>query len=128
MRPSRKADIDEYYKYIMSQINNILAVSVDAQSMLDKLKKDRGMTYYNGEIKHPEMYLGAQLQQKTVARTSQACWSITSSNNYITAAVEMVVKGSLKGKRWKMKSQNKLMPMVVSSLHEYSWVVGCKGL
>ena len=78
-------------KYIMSYADNILAISLDATSVLEDLQKDGGITYKMGEIKPPEMCLGAHLQERVVARTNQKCWTIT-SNDYIKAAINTIRK------------------------------------
>ena len=104
MRPARKPNNDKYYEYTMSYVDNILAISVNARGILKGLCKDGGITYKEGEIKPPGMYLGARLQERIVGRTNQICWTI-SSHNYIKVTI-VTVGELIKGKRWKLKSGN----------------------
>ena len=111
MRPAMKKNGKEYYEYLISYVDDILCISEDATGVLEDLRRGGGIKYKNGKIEPPEMYLGARLKKKTVARTQRECWSISSAD-YIIATVA-AARESIKGTRWKfLGSVN--TPMVAS--------------
>jgi hypothetical protein len=105
-------DGTKYYEYILMYVDDILAISVDATSILKSLEGDT-VQYKNNKIAPPEMYLGAKLQKKVMDNVE--CRTI-GSVDYVQAAVATVEEG-LKAKRWKLP--NKVTtPMVQSYLPE----------
>lgn len=111
MRPARKDTGEEYYEYLISYVDDILCISQDAKQVLEDLRSDGKIKYKNDKIEPPEMYLGARLQPKTVARTGQTVWSV-SSHDYIKATID-AVKESIKSTRWKLLASTNT-PMVAS--------------
>ena len=81
IRPAKKPDNNEYYEYIMSYVDDILAISIYNMGVLKDLWKDGGITCKKGVIKPPDTHLGAKLQERVVARTNQKCCNISSSND-----------------------------------------------
>ena len=85
MRPAVAADGFEYYEYIMVYVDDLLFISLDAQSIADGLMKE--VKFKGGKIAPPEMYLGARLAKKSI--NNYECWSV-SSVDYINAAIKNV--------------------------------------
>ena len=111
LRPAKKQDGTEYYEYLISYVDDILCISEEARQVLDDLREDGKIKYKKDKIEPPDMYLGAKLQKKIVARTGQSVWSIT-SDSYIKATIE-TVKKTLKESRWNLKASTNT-PMVAS--------------
>ena len=55
----------EYYEYILMYVDDILAISVDANSIIKILEGDT-LRYKNCKITSSEMYLGEKLQKKVM--------------------------------------------------------------
>ena len=108
-RPASKEDGETYYEYVMTYVDDIIAISVDAKVILNELKSDN-IRYKNDKIEPPESYVGAKLNVKVMDGVPR--WVI-SSDKYVEAAVgnvEQAVKSSQKY-RWE---RNKQTPMVGS--------------
>ena len=76
----------KYYETILTYVDDIIGVSHQAEQMIQnfitnpfKIKK--------GVVAAPEMYLGAQLEHKTINHVK--CWTMT-SQKYIQAAVKKI--------------------------------------
>ena len=59
----------------MSYVGDILAVSTDSRAVLNELKGGN-IKFKNDKIEPPEMYLGAQLEEKQLGEIK--CWTLTS--------------------------------------------------
>ena len=110
MRPAVKPDGSEYYEYVMTYVDDILAISLDAKAVLESLKSET-IRYKNDKIEVPQMYLGAKLLEKTI--NGRKCWTITSVD-YINAAVQ-TIKDAIANTRWHLPKRAKT-PMT-SSYH-----------
>ena len=83
LRAATKMDGENYYKYVMMYVNDILAVSCDARMILEEI---RGTSEFkNDKIEAPDFNLGAKLQKKPL--NGIECWTIT-SQDYVKAAVK----------------------------------------
>lgn len=111
LRPAVKADGEEYYEYFLSYVDDILAVGVDAKSILEEVKERFKLK--NDEIKPPDTYLGANLAEKEINGTK--CWTMTSAD-YVNAAIKNIEDANKDG-RWKMPSKAKT-PMASSYVPE----------
>ena len=54
IKPAIKPNGEEYYKYIMCYVDNLIAIAMDPRQILDNLKGD-DIKYKNDEIKPPDM-------------------------------------------------------------------------
>ena len=112
LRPGIKDDGSKYYEYMLMYVDDVLAISINARQLLRSLEGDT-VSYKNGKVEPPEMYLGATLKKKTLDGIEM--WTITSVE-YVNAAVG-TVKEALKGKLWKLPGRANL-PMSASFLTE----------
>ena len=106
-RPATKENGDEYYEYMMTYVDDIIALSEDATSVMEELRQS-GIKFKNDKIEPPTNYLGAKLTRRVMDGVSR--WAI-SSHKYVEAAVknvEQMVKSKPKYK-WE---RNKQTPMV----------------
>ena len=62
MRPAVKSDGEEYYKYILCYVDDVLGISVDPMRLMKGIQK--AFKFKNDKIKPPEIYLGAKLEEK----------------------------------------------------------------
>src|SRR5688572_6932595 len=85
MRLAFKPDGEEYYKFMLVYVDNLLSILHDPQTPMEELKDT--IKFKNNKVMPPEMYLGAKLQKKDINGLS--CWSMTSCN-FIYAAVANV--------------------------------------
>ena len=108
LRPATKADGEEYYEYVMVYVDDLLAMSSDARSVLESIKTDT-IKYKNDKIDKPDMYLGAKLQLKQI--NEHPCWTI-GSVEYVNAAVN-TIKDAIKNTMWKLPAKAKT-PMTQS--------------
>ena len=112
LRPAVRSDKTEYYEYILMYVDDILAIYVDATSILKILEGDT-VQYKNSKIDPTEMYLRAKLQKKIINNIECRTIGIV---DYVQAAAATVEEG-LNNKRWKLP--NKVTtPMVTSYLTE----------
>ena len=110
LRPALLPDRRRNYECIIMYVGNILELSVDATKILRSLEGNT-LQYKNNMIEYPDMYLGANLQEKAINNVK--CWTI-GSLEYIQAAIATVEEG-LKTKQCKLP--NKVpTPMVMSYL------------
>ena len=86
MRPAIKPDGHQYYEYIMLYVDDVMAASHNALSLMKDLGK--GIKYKNDTIEPPTSYLGAQLKKKKLPNGNH-CWSL-SSEKYVNAAIANV--------------------------------------
>ena len=85
MRAAAKGNSERYYGYVMMYVDDILAISCDAQSILKEVQGTFKLK--NDKIDVPKFYLRAKLQQKEV--NGIACWTVTSLD-YVKAAIKNV--------------------------------------
>ena len=101
LQPAVKPDGQEYYKYILCYVDDILAISHKATQVLEdiqvvfKLKDDK--------IAPPEIYLRVQLKKMTVG--THDGWTL-SLDKYIKAALDTIEK-SLAGTGKRLPSKCK---------------------
>ena len=105
LRAATKADGEEYYKYILMYVDDILAISVDPKGILEDVQ--RTFKLKNDKIEPPDFYLGAKFQEKMI--NGIKCWTIT-SQEYVKAAVKNVEEGC-RNSRWKMPTGNVHTPI-----------------
>ena len=85
MREATKSDGEEYYKYILDYVDDLLAISSDGRFVIlevaemFKLKKDKS------EL--PDIYLGGRLAKKSLNRKD--IWTM-SSVNYVKEMIKNV--------------------------------------
>ena len=85
MREATNSDGEEYYEYILVYVDDLLAISSDARSVIlevaekFKLNKDK--------IEPPEIYLGGRLAKKSLNR--KEIWTM-SSVNYVKVIINNV--------------------------------------
>lgn len=111
IRPANKASREEYYEYILCYVDDILAVSINADEIMEDIKGRFKLK--NDEVKEPDYYLGAKLQKKHINGTW--CWTI-SSIDYLLAAIK-TVQNSLKSKHRKLPTKVRT-PMTTSCMPE----------
>jgi Reverse transcriptase (RNA-dependent DNA polymerase) len=88
LKPAVKSDGTEYYEYILVYTDDILAISVNAKSIMEQL--EQRYVLKAGSIGPPTQYLGAQIGQMTVkGDSSRPKWYI-SSDKYIKEALRNV--------------------------------------
>jgi hypothetical protein len=85
LRAATKSDGETYYEYVLMYVDDILAMSQDAQAILKEVQGT--FKFKNDKIEPPEFYLGAKLQKKEI--NGYHCWTIT-SQDYVKAAVQNV--------------------------------------
>ena len=85
LRAATKGDGEQYYEYVLMYVDDILAISCDAKSILQEIQGTFKLK--NDKIETPEFYLGANLQCKDI--NGYKCWTVT-SQDYIKAAVKNV--------------------------------------
>ena len=64
MKPAVKPNGDYYYEYVLCYVDDVLAISHDPQSIMDKLASK--YTLKNGSVAAPTAYLGADIKQVDV--------------------------------------------------------------
>ena len=83
LRPAVKADGEKYYQYILVYVDDLLAIGIDATSIIEevsekfKLKKDK--------IEPPNVYLGGRLANKEL--NGRMMWTMTSVD-YVKAIIK----------------------------------------
>ena len=105
LRAATKGDGEQYYEYVLMYVDDILAISCNARSILEEVQKTFKLK--NDKIEMPEFYLGAKLQLKPI--NGKMCWAIT-SQDYIKAAVKNVEE-SIKNTRRRLPTANIDTPM-----------------
>ena len=84
-RPAKKADGEEYYKYILCYVDDLLAISEDVTKVLQGIQTI--FKFKDDKIVCPEVYLGAQLD--TMMVDGFDAWTM-SSQKYVKAAIDNV--------------------------------------
>eukprot|EP00980_Cylindrotheca_fusiformis_P001039 scaffold282_cov121-Cylindrotheca_fusiformis.AAC.1 len=97
-RPATRSDGTEYYEYVLTYVDDLIAISVEARGILEEVAGH--VKLKNDKIEPPENYLGAKLAFKY--KDGIGRWTI-SSEDYVKAAIK-TVEASLatKHKRFKM--------------------------
>ena len=99
MRPATKSDGEEYYEYLLAYVDDILAISVEPDAIIEQVKARFKLK--NDAIETPSSYLGAKLAQKVI--DGRSVWTM-SSIEYLTAAIK-TLEASLEGTSWKLPSK-----------------------
>ena len=84
-RPAVKPDGFEYYEYILCYVDDILAISHDAQKVLKSVQDT--FKFKDDKIDKPDVYLGAQLDKMPVDGFEG--WTM-SSEKYVKSAIENI--------------------------------------
>ena len=84
-QPAVKPDGFEYYEYILCYVDNLLAISHDAQSVLKSVQDT--FKFKDSKIDKPDVYLGAQLDKMSVDGFEG--WTM-SSEKYVKSAIENI--------------------------------------
>ena len=87
MRMNVKPDGEEYYEYILVYVDDLMAISHEAQKCLGDLRQF--IKFKKDKIEEPSMYLGATLEKKSI--NGHESWTI-SSRDYIKNALLHVEK------------------------------------
>ena len=82
-QPAKKADGEEYYKYILCYIDDLLAISEDVMKVLQGIQTV--FKFKDDKIVRPKVYLGAQLDTMTINGFDG--WTM-SSQKYVKAAID----------------------------------------
>ena len=107
MRAATKLDGEKYYEYILCYVDEILCISHDAMKPMKDIQ--RSFKFKKNEIKQPETYLGAKLEEKKI--NGRKVWTMT-SKDYVKHAIKNV-EGTLLKKNMKLQS-NATTPMAKS--------------
>ena len=84
-RQAVKPDGFEYYEYILCYVDDLLAISHDAQKVLKSVQDT--FKFKDDKIDKPDVYLGAQLDKMSV--DSFEGWTM-SSEKYVKSAIENI--------------------------------------
>ena len=84
-RPAVKPDGFEYYEYILCYVDDLLAISHDAEKVLKSVQET--FKFKDDMIHQPDIYLGAQLDKMSVDGFEG--WTM-SSEKYVKAAIENI--------------------------------------
>jgi hypothetical protein len=74
LRAAMKGDGEQFYECVLMYVDDILAISCDAEAILKGVQATYKLK--NDKFEPPEFYLGAKLQEKTI--NGIMCWTITS--------------------------------------------------
>eukprot|EP00978_Attheya_sp_CCMP212_P022390 scaffold66783_cov32-Attheya_sp.AAC.1 len=99
LRAATKADSEEYYKYVLMYVDDILALSIDPRAILVDIQTS--FKFKNDKIEPPSSYLGARLKEKEI--NGRKCWTMTSVD-YVNATIKNVEK-TVEGTRWKLPAK-----------------------
>ena len=77
LRAATKKDGEPYYEYILMYVNDILAISCDAESILKDIQTT--FKFKNDKIELPEFFLRTKLQEKLL--NGIKCWSVSSHDD-----------------------------------------------
>ncbi|KAI2505806.1 hypothetical protein MHU86_8668 [Fragilaria crotonensis] len=100
LRAATKHDGEQYYEYVLMYVDDILAISCDAEAILKDIQST--FKFKNDKIEIPEFYLGAKLQEKSINNIK--CWTV-SSHDYVKAAIQNVQE-AIKGTSRKLPSKH----------------------
>ncbi|KAI2502045.1 Reverse transcriptase (RNA-dependent DNA polymerase) [Fragilaria crotonensis] len=112
LRAATKHDGEQYYEYVLMYVDDILAISCDAEAILKDIQST--FKFKNDKIEIPEFYLGAKLQEKSINNIK--CWTV-SSHDYVKAAIQNVQE-AIKGTSRKLPSKHVETPMSASYVPE----------
>ena len=98
MRPAIKNDGEACYDYVMTYVDDLIAVGVEPKTTMDAL--GRTFKFKNNKVEKPECYLGAKVKWY---EQGFSCWTI-SSVDYVNAAVDTIEK-ALKNRPYKLISK-----------------------
>ena len=84
-RPAVKPDSFEYYGYILCYVDDLLAISHDAQKVLKSVQDT--FKFKDDKINKPDLHLGAQLDEMSVDGFEG--WTM-SSEKYVKSAIENI--------------------------------------
>lgn len=114
-RPATKSNGDKYYEYIMTYVDDVIAISIDAKKILREVQSiESGMQFKNDKIEPPTVYLGAKLTSKVMDGIQR--WTI-SSDNYVKAAVSNIEDLVKNNPKYRI-DRNQKTPMVGNYLPE----------
>ena len=99
-RPATKEDGSEYYEYVLTYVDDLIAVSQDAKKVLQDISKN--IKLKNDKIEPPTNYLGARISTKVIDGTRR--WVI-SSEDYVNAAIKNVEEIIKKKPKYTLKKQ-----------------------
>ena len=99
-RPATKEDGSEYYKYVLTYVDDLIAVSQNAKKVLQDISQD--IKLKNDKIEPPNNYLGAKLCTKIIDGTKR--WVI-SSEDYVNAAIKNVEEIAKKRPKYTLRKQ-----------------------
>ena len=115
MRMNVKADGEEYYESILVYVDDLMAISHEAEKCLGDL--DQFIKFKNDKIEEPSMYLGATLEKKSI--NGHQSWT-TSSKDYVKNALLHVEKIIFVKRKMKFYSRA-MKPMHKASY--LSWII-----
>ena len=98
MRPAAKSDGETCYDYVMTYVDDLIAVGVDSRSTMNALGET--FKFKNNKVDQPENSLGAKLKWYD---QGFSCWTITSVD-YVNAAIK-TIEEALKSKSYKLISK-----------------------
>eukprot|EP00980_Cylindrotheca_fusiformis_P022162 scaffold9066_cov80-Cylindrotheca_fusiformis.AAC.1 len=97
-RPATRPDGTEYYEYVLTYVDDLIAISLEARVILEEVAGH--VKLKNDKIEPPENYLGAKLVFKY--KDGIGRWTI-SSEDHVKAAIKTVEASlAMKHKRYKM--------------------------
>ena len=85
VRPATKPDGHEYYEMLLVYVDDLVCCSHDPMQTMRGIQSDFKLK--DDKVEAPEIYLGANLEEKVV--DGQLCWTM-SSTKYVKAAVANV--------------------------------------
>ena len=83
MRPHTKPDGEAYYEYVLVYVDDLLAISIDATSVIREVAEQFKLK--NDKITPPDVYLGGRLVKKNL--NGREVWTM-SSIDYVKAIVK----------------------------------------
>jgi hypothetical protein len=111
MRSAKKPDGEDYYEYVMTYVDDLIAVSHNPMGIMKEIETT--FKFKGNKIEEPSSYLGARLQKKNI--NGWDCWTIT-SQDYVNAAVANVEK-AIEGTKWKLPTKA-ITPMTSAYIPE----------
>ena len=112
-RPAMKENGEEYYEYVMTYVDDLVAISTNAKGILEEIRNE--VKLKNDSIKPPDIYLGAKLAVKNIDGIKR--WTI-SSDRYVEAAVKNIEEVVKNNPKYKLP-KNKETPMVGNYVPEF---------
>jgi hypothetical protein len=108
LRAAVKGDREEYYEYVLMYVDDILDISVNAETILRDVQPT--LKLKNDGIDVPEFYLGAKLLEEQI--NGVTCWTVT-SHDCVKPAVKNVEEDT-KGTARRLPTRNVKNPMSMS--------------